>query len=106
MVKELTKATFQDAINEDKLTIIDFWAEWCGPCRMLSPVLDDISKTMSDEVSVYKVNTDIEQELAISYNISSIPCVIYFKKGEALRTSLGYKPKEHFVKEIQELTAK
>ncbi|NIZ18979.1 thioredoxin [Entomospira culicis] len=106
MVKHLTKETFQAAIDEDKLTMVDFWAEWCGPCRMLGPVLDDIAKTMSDKVSVCKVNTDLEQELAMRYNISSIPCVIYFRKGEALRASLGFKPKENFVKEIDELLGK
>ncbi|NIZ46442.1 thioredoxin [Entomospira nematocerorum] len=106
MVKHLTKETFHEAINQDKLVMVDFWAEWCGPCRMLGPVLDDIASTLADKVSVCKVNTDLEQELAVRYNISSIPCVIYFRNGEPLRASLGFKPKENFVKEIEELTAK
>jgi thioredoxin 1 len=103
MIKELTKETFDAAIDQEKITMVDFWAQWCGPCRMLSPILEDIASSMSEKISVCKVNTDLEQELAIRYNISSIPCVVYFSKGEVLRTSLGFKPKENFVKEIEEL---
>jgi thioredoxin 1 len=103
MVQHLTKETFDSTIASDSLVMVDFWAEWCGPCRMLTPVLDALAQSMSDKISVCKVNTDLEQELAARYNITSIPCVIYFRQGQIVQQSLGYKNQATFEAEIGEL---
>ncbi len=93
-VKTLTKAEFEEVVlKSDKPVVIDFWATWCGPCRMLSPVVDEISDERND-ILFCKVNVDEEKELAEKYEVMSIPLLVYIEKGETVKTSLGYKPKE------------
>ena len=82
-----------EVINSDKPVLIDFWAEWCGPCKMLSPVVDQISEEI-DNVKICKVNVDDEPELASKYNIMSIPTLMLFKNGELAGTTVGVQPKE------------
>ena len=92
---DVTDSSFStDVLAADKPVIVDFWAEWCGPCRMLSPILDDIAAEYSDKVDVVKVNVDDNPAIAAKYGITSIPAVYVFKGGEVAATSIGAKPKQ------------
>ena len=92
-VLHITKETFEkEVLQSDKPVLLDFWASWCGPCRMLSPILDEIAEERED-IKVCKVNVDEEPELASKYQIVSIPTVFVIKNGEITNQSLGAKPK-------------
>jgi thioredoxin 1 len=92
-VTVLTADNFQkEVLESNKTVLVDFWASWCGPCRMLSPLVDEIGETVST-VKVGKVNVDEEMELAQRYGISSIPCLKVFKGGQVVKSSVGAVPK-------------
>ena len=94
----ITKENFEEeVINSDKPVLLDFWATWCGPCRMLSPIISEIAEEYEGKVKVGKINVDDEQELAIRFNIVSIPTVLYFKDGQIENELIGYREKDEFV---------
>ena len=90
--------SFDKALAEGKLMMVDFWAAWCGPCRMLAPMVDDLAEKYAGKVVVGKVNVDEEQELAIRYGVMSIPTVIFFKDGKEIDRKVGVMPPEAFTK--------
>ena len=94
MATNVTEATFdEEVIKSEKPVIVDFWAEWCGPCHAVAPVLDKIVEERGDEVALVKVNIDEEQGLAIRYGIQSIPTIVLFKDGEPAAAAIGAQPK-------------
>ena len=94
-VIELTDATFDEQINaqEDGITVVDFWAPWCGPCRMVAPIVDEISKEFEGKIKVFKLNTDENPNVASQYGIRSIPTLMVFKDGQKVDTVVGAVPK-------------
>jgi thioredoxin 1 len=94
MATAVTESTFeQEVINSDKPVIVDFWAEWCGPCHAVSPVLEKIAEERESELKLVKVNIDEERGLADRYGIASIPTMILFKDGEPAAAVIGAQPK-------------
>jgi thioredoxin 1 len=104
MAKNVNKDNFeQEVLNSDKPVVVDFWAEWCGPCKALAPVLDEISSELSDKAEVVKVNVDESGELAQQYGIRGIPTLIFFKGGEVKSTLVGNQPKAEILKNLNDL---
>jgi thioredoxin 1 len=94
MATAVTSATWeQEVVNSDKPVLVDFWAEWCGPCHAVAPVLDKIAAERADELKLVKLNIDEEQEIAIRYGIASIPTMVLFKNGEPAAAAIGAQPK-------------
>lgn len=90
----LTKTNFEaEVLKSDKPVFVDFWAPWCGPCRMLAPVLTEVAAEKGDKIKVGKVNVDENPELAAQYGISGIPAMLLFKDGKVVGSSVGFKPK-------------
>ncbi len=104
MALEFTDANFQSNVLEsDKLSVVDFWAEWCGPCRAIGPVIEDLSKQYEGKVNVGKVNLDYNPEVSIKYGVTSIPAILFIKNGKLVDKLIGAQPKANFVKKIEAL---
>ena len=100
MAKIATNTSFDGLLADEKLVIVDFWATWCGPCRMLSPLLDEVEEEMADRIEVVKVNVDDADEIAMRYRIMSIPTLIFFKDGQMVDRTVGAMPKSMLVDKI------
>jgi thioredoxin len=95
---KITRENFErEVMNSDKPVLIDFWAPWCGPCRMLSPTISDIAEDFKDKVKVGKVNVDEEEELAAMFRVSSIPLLVVMKDGKVVNSAVGVRPKNQIV---------
>ncbi len=101
-VHKVTKENFEETLKSSKFVFVDFYADWCGPCRAMSPVLDELSKEYEGRVVFGKVNVDEEEEISSEYKISSIPNMKLFHNGEIIAEYVGSRPKEKLKKEIEE----
>ena len=99
MLEHLTKENFNDFIKNNSLCVVDFWATWCGPCRMLTPVLEKINE--ENGYSIGKINVDEEEELALAFSVQAIPTLILFKDGKLTDKKVGYLPQNELVKWIK-----
>lgn len=98
----LTDENFeQEVLESDKPVLVDFWATWCGPCMMLSPIIEEIAEEYSDFLKVGKVNVDEQPVTSLEYKISSIPTLMLFKDGKVVKKSVGYMGKEDLIKEFE-----
>lgn len=102
MAHEFTDANFKtNVLDSDKLTVIDFWAEWCGPCRAIGPVIEELSKEYEGKVNIGKVNVDHNPQVSMNYGITSIPAILFVKGGQVVDKLVGAQPKANFVKKIE-----
>ena len=102
MAKEFNDSNFQaDVLASDKLSVVDFWAEWCGPCRAIGPVIEELSKEYEGRVNVGKVNVDNNPQVSTNYGITSIPAILFIKGGQVVDKLVGAQPKGNFVKKIE-----
>ena len=97
-IKNLNLDNFDNEISSSNIPVlVDFWAEWCGPCKMLGPILEEISKDLKNKIQIVKVNLDENQDLAMKYSIRSIPTLLLFKDGQLIDTKIGLLPKSDLV---------
>lgn len=95
MVREINDADFeQDVIKNKNVSVVDFWAVWCGPCKMLGPVISDLSEELNGKAEFFKVNVDENPVISNTYKIASIPTVMIFKNGTVVDTMIGFRPKQ------------
>ncbi|MCB0097272.1 MAG: thioredoxin [Caldilineaceae bacterium] len=97
----ITDATFEEqVINSDTPVLVDFWAEWCGPCKMIAPVLDEIATELNGKLTIGKINVDEEQSTMMAYGIMGIPALLLFKDGELVTRITGFRPKPQLMAEL------
>ena len=98
----LTKENFEAEVMKSEIPVlVDFWASWCGPCMMLSPVIAEIAEEFEGKIKVGKVNVDEQNELAMQYRVASIPTLLLFKNGEIAKTSVGFMPKNSIIETLE-----
>ncbi|MCD6261776.1 MAG: thioredoxin [Deltaproteobacteria bacterium] len=104
MVMHVTDQSFdEEIINSDIPALVDFWAEWCGPCRMVGPVIDELANEYAGKVKIAKVNVDDNRQIPARFGIRNIPTMILFKNGQPVQTIIGARPKEELAKELDKL---
>lgn len=101
-ILHVTKGNFTGLLAEHQVLVLDFWATWCMPCKMIAPVLEEVAAERPD-VAIGKVNVDEEPELAAQFRVMSIPTLVYFRNGEALQQTVGVRPKDHILEIIDSL---
>ena len=102
MALQITDATLNDVLATDKLVVIDFWAEWCGPCKMISPIIDELAEEYKDKAIVGKINVDDNDDCTSKYGIRTIPTVLFIKNGELLDKVVGAGTKAMFAEKIEQ----
>ena len=103
MALQITDATLDSVLDTDKLVVIDFWAEWCGPCKMIGPIIEEIAEEYKDKVVVGKLNVDENDETTGKYGIRNIPTVLFIKNGKVVDKLVGAGPKTLFTEKIDKL---
>lgn len=104
MALELNNQNFKETVQNNEVVVVDFWAPWCGPCRMIAPIIEELAEEYKDKgVVVAKVNTDEAPEIAGEFGIRSIPTVIFFKNGEVVDAMTGAAPKQMYIEKIESL---
>lgn len=104
MALEITDVNFKETVlGNNKLNVIDFWAEWCGPCRAIGPVVEELANEYAGTVNIGKVNVDVNPELSMNYGITSIPAILFIKDGQVVDKQIGAVPKSVLVKKIESL---
>lgn len=105
MALQITDANFeQEVLQSDKPVLVDFWAAWCGPCKMVSPIVDEIASEFEGKAVVGKVDVDSNQEFAAKYGVRNIPTVLFFKNGEVVDKQVGAAPKATYVKKLESIS--
>ncbi|MDR3129364.1 MAG: thioredoxin [Tannerellaceae bacterium] len=103
MVQHITESNFESFLAQGKPLVLDFWAEWCGPCRMITPVIEELSQVYGDKVIIGKVSVDENDELTNRFGIRNVPTVLFFREGEVVDKIVGAATKDKFVQKIDTL---
>ena len=103
MALQITDESFKELITGDKPVVVDFWAEWCGPCRMIGPIIEELAEEYEDKAIIGKINIDDNDEIAEEYGIRSIPTILFFKNGELVDKHIGVAPKNLLEDKLKEI---
>lgn len=102
-IVNVTDSNFNEVLQSDKPVLVDFWATWCGPCRMMAPVLEELASDMEGQLTVAKLDVDRNPQTAARYGIMGIPTMMVFKEGQPVKQFVGYMPKNHLISQLKAL---